>query len=198
MPVSDASCLASTPRGRRLYRCWRHYEQHARWGHVLLLLLSFSAWGQPVSQTAGFSLQFEAGAAYQEIFSQPQALDNSESSYIPALKAGIRARYAFSPQVGAYAASFLRQGLLLEAGVFFPLLPNASDPFGWHTSLGAGLSYQVGEEENRFGLAFHAQVHYNFSERAYLGLRYSHRPIITPRWAQDFDVGLVFGLYLYE
>lgn len=161
-----------------------------------LCLLGFVAcsWAQPVRQAQGFSVQLEAALAYQEVFAEPSNLKNSDSKYQPAAAFALRGRYLLSDNVGIFAVAGYQEGGLLELGAFFPFLPNPSDPFGWHTSLGAGLSYQLSQPA-ALGLVVNAQVHYQFNDSFFLGLRYDHRPILSPRWAQAFRISLLTGWY---
>lgn len=175
---------------------WRVYSFARLLGVAFaLLVLGFMwVWAQPVRQPQGLSVQLEAALAYQEIFAEPSNLDNSDSKYQPTAAFALRGRYLLHDNVGIFAVAGYQEGALLEAGAFFPFTPNPSDPFGWHTSLGVGLSYQL-KDSSAFGLVLNAQVHYNVNDNFFLGLRYDHRPIITPRWVQALRISLLTGWY---
>ncbi|MDQ3398631.1 MAG: hypothetical protein M3511_12845 [Deinococcota bacterium] len=145
------------------------------------VLLAFGLFAQAQS------LWFEAGVGY---------IEQEATVYAAAPKVGLRgalplgAAQDASPEL--FAALAWREGLIADAGVWFPLAPGITDPFGLRSYLGAGLSYVRGD----FGLALSAAASYELSRNLALSFSYTHRPLVFPRLAQAFDasIGLRWSL----
>lgn len=154
-----------------------------------LLLTLFLGLGLSVGASArAQSLWVETGLGY---------LETAPQVYASGAKFGLRATLPlteepFGPE--AFAALALRGGIILDAGVWVAFAPGGTDPFGLQTYAGAGLSLVGGE----FGLALALALSYEIERDLALTLAYTHRPILTPRLAQAFDLSLGLKLSLRD
>jgi hypothetical protein len=147
---------------------------------LLLFALGFSS---------GQSLWIETGLGYLE---QLPEEGRAQQVYDSGLKFGARFVLPVSDVTGLYLAPFLQNGFNVDAGAWFTLPLTIQDVEGFRSYLGTGLTLTGG----RLGLALSAALSYDFSNDVALTLVYTHRPLLTPRLSQAFDVsvGLKFDL----
>lgn len=151
---------------------------------LLLFMLSFS-YAQ--------SLWIETGLGYLEKLEGAQE-QKGKQNYDSGFKFGARVVFPVSDRAGIYVAPFVQGGFNfnIDAGAWFTLPLNIQDVEGFTSYLGTGLTVTDG----RFGLALSGALSYNLSNDVALALIYTHRPLLTPRLSQAFDisVGLKFEL----
>jgi opacity protein-like surface antigen len=148
---------------------------------ILLLFTLSVAYGQ--------SLWIETGLGYLE---QLPSEGRAQQVYGSNFKIGARAVFPVSERVGLYLAPYLQGGFNVDAGAWFTLPLTIQDVEGFRSYVGTGLTITGG----RFGFALSAALSYDLSNDVALALVYTHRPLLTPKLSQAFDisVGLRFDL----
>jgi hypothetical protein len=146
---------------------------------LLLLLLLFA-----FSVSHGQSIWVETGLGYLEQL--PESNARPDQSYDPSFKVGARVVVPVSNTVGLYLAPYLQSGFNVDAGTWFTLPLTIQDVEGFRSYLGTGLTLTGG----RFGFALSGALSYDLSNDVALALVYTHRPLLTPRLSQAFDVSL--------
>ena len=121
-------------------------------------------------------------------------LESDEANFEPSFTINIRAVFPVSETAGIYTALTVPRGLTLDAGGWFSFEPNLTDPFGLQAHIGVGLNYLIGSAD--FGLALSGALSYAVSPDLDIFFNYTHRPLVTPRLAQAFDIiiGLKFSV----
>jgi hypothetical protein len=149
---------------------------------LVILLLLCVAQGQ--------SLWIETGLGYLE---QLPPEGRAQQIYDSGFKVGARVIFPVSDRVGIYLAPFWQNGFNVDAGAWFTLPLNIQDVEGFTSYVGTGLTVVTG---GRFGFALSGALSYELSNDVALALIYTHRPLLTPRLSQAFDisVGLRFNL----
>jgi hypothetical protein len=165
----------------------------------ILLLFTFGlAYGQ--------SLWIETGLGYLERL--PDNNERPNQTYDSGFKVGARVIFPLpSSRVGIYLAPYLqfeskadaesKTYAGMDAGAWFTLPLNIQDIEGFTSYIGTGLSVTALATDNiRFGFALSAALSYDLSNDVALALVYTHRPLLTPKLSQAFDisVGLRFDL----
>ncbi len=150
----------------------------------LLVLLLFT-----LSFSYGQSLWLETGLGYIE---QLPDEGRAQQIYDSGFKIGARVVFPVSERAGIYLSPYLLRGFNVDAGAWFTLPLNIQDVEGFTSYVGTGLSITSG----RFGFALSAALSYDLSDDVALALVYTHRPLLTPRLSQTFDisVGVRFDL----
>jgi len=150
-----------------------------RWGLIFIFSLMSAAYGQQV--------WLEPGLAYRE---------DGTGNYAPLFRVGAKGFYPLQESLSLYGSFAWRDGVLADAGVWYAFDTNLSDPVGFQTYGGAGLTVvggevgDIGQDETRFGLALSIAAQYNISETFGVAVTYTHRPLLLPDLAQTFDVSL--------
>jgi hypothetical protein len=146
---------------------------------VLLLALLISPF-----LVQGQSLWIETGLGWLERL--PPNGERANQEYDTNFKVGARAVFPVSERVGVYVASYLQGGFNVDAGTWFTLPLTIQDVEGFRSYLGTGLTITGG----RFGFALSAALSYDLSNDIALALVYTHRPLLTPRLSQAFDLSV--------
>jgi hypothetical protein len=141
----------------------------------------------------GQSLWLETGLGWLERL--PSNGGRGEQEYDSGFKIGARVVFPVSERVGIYFAPYLQQGFNIDAGAWFTLPLTIQDVEGFRSYVGTGLAITTGEQF-RFGFALSGALSYDLNNDVALALVYTHRPLLTPRLSQAFDisVGLRFDL----
>jgi hypothetical protein len=140
----------------------------------------------------GQSLWLETGLGYLE---QLPEEGRAQQIYDSGFKFGARFVLPVSDVTGLYLAPFLQNGFNVDAGLWFTLPLTIQDVEGFRSYVGTGLTAMTGERF-RFGFALSAALSYDLSNDVALALVYTHRPLLTPKLSQAFDisVGVRFDL----
>jgi opacity protein-like surface antigen len=150
---------------------------------ALLVLFLFPCFAQ------GQSLWIETGFGYVE---QLPSEGRAQQVYDSGFKVGARVVFPVSDRAGIYVSPYLLRGFNVDAGAWFTLPLNIQDVEGFTSYLGTGLTIT----NARFGFALSGALSYDLSNDVALTLVYTHRPLLTPKLSQAFDlaVGLRFEL----
>ncbi len=142
----------------------------------------------------GQSLWVETGLGWLE---QLPAEGRAQQVYDSGFKVGLRGVFPVSEKVGVYLAPHWQKGINVDAGAWFTLPLTIQDVEGFTSYVGTGLTITgLTTSDIRFGFALSAALSYDLSDAVALALVYTHRPLVTPRLSQAFDisVGLRFDL----
>jgi hypothetical protein len=112
----------------------------------------------------------------------------AQQIYDSGFKFGARVVVPVSDVTGLYLAPFLQNGFNVDAGLWFTLPLTIQDVEGFRSYVGTGLTF-IGSPK-RFGLALSAALSYDLSDDVALALVYTHRPLLSPRLSQAFDVSV--------
>lgn len=149
-----------------------------RWG--LIFIFSFAL-------ASAQQVWLEPGVAYRE---------DGAGNYEALFRLGVKGFYPLSEPLSLYGSFAWRDGVMADAGVWYAFDPNFTDPVGFQTYGGAGLTVVGGEigdggqDETRFGLALSIAVQYVISDTFGVAVTYTHRPLLLPSLAQTFDISL--------
>ena len=149
-----------------------------RWG--LIFIFSFS-------MVHAQQVWLEPGIAYRE---------DGMGNYEPVFRGGVKGFYPLQEDLSLYGSFAWRSGVLVDAGVWYAFDPNFTDPVGFQTYGGAGVTVvggevgDIGQDETRFGLALSIAAQYAISDTFGVALTYTHRPLLLPNLAQTFDISL--------
>lgn len=152
-----------------------------RWGLIFIFSLMSVVHAQQV--------WLEPGLAYRE---------DGTGNYEPVFRVGAKGFYPLQEDLSLYGSFAWRGGVLADAGVWYAFDSNFTDPVGFRTYGGAGLTVvggevgDIGQTETRFGLALSIAAQYAISETFGVAITYTHRPLLLPDLAQTFDIS--FGL----
>jgi hypothetical protein len=131
------------------------------------------------------SLWLETGLNYFE---------TESNVYAQTFKLTLRGTYPLTDSLSVFSALQLQndfdsnttEALTLDAGAWFPMPVEVSDPFGLQSYLAVGASYV----DATLGLALVIAASYELTRNLDIVLVYTHRPLVYPRRAQAFDVGI--------
>ena len=153
-----------------------------RWG--LIFIFSWLSW---LSLASAQQVWLEPGLGYRE---------DGSGNYEPIFRMGVKGFYPIQEPLWLYGSFAWRDGVLVDAGVWYAFDANLTDPVGFQTYGGAGLTVvggeigDLGQDETRFGLALSIAAQYAISETFGVALTYTHRPLLLPSLAQTFDIAL--------
>lgn len=142
----------------------------------------------------GQSLWVETGVGWLERLPD-NAQDRPQQVYDSSFKVGARVIFPVSDIAGIYVAPYWQGGFNVDTGAWFTLPLTIQDIEGFTSYIGTGLAVTT-TERFRFGFALSGALSYDLSNDVALTLIYTHRPLLTPRLSQAFDisVGLKFDL----